>query len=318
VKTAIVLTGTRFWPRLTFSAALLGPHIRFSRDTGILGLVTFFHHQMDPIVIARFLGTAWVGIYSVANRIAYLPMSMLSFPLQNALFTRMVMIREDRIATRDLILVATWITAAIVFPGMAVAAAASDAYFELFLSAKWLPAAPVFVALAPVIALQAILAICGTMLLAIGATGRRLRLAVEFTVLWLITLPLAALVSVQVIAWSYTILYFLFSIRRYPIYLEVVGATAREYFGNLLLPLLIALAAAALHFTVAQLIHVTPLQEVAISIGVLALAYALLAYLERKKIGPRLTIMRSVLSHRGVAPPASVEVEGADNPATGI
>lgn len=296
MKGAIIVSASAFRPDLTFRLSALGQHISFGRDTALLGLVGFFARQLDPLVIGRLLGAAPVGAYSVAGRIASLPMQFISVPLQSALFTRMVMLRDDRAATRDLLLVAAWFVSAIVFPGMAVAAAASAAYFELFLTEKWLPAAPIFTILAPAMAFQAVMIICGTMLLAIGATGRRLRLNVEFMIPWLIILPISAMYGVTAVALAYTASYALISIRTYPLYLEPVGCGAGEFFKALTAPILVALAAALAHVGARTFWPMGAALEVLVSVVVLACAYGVLAYAEREKVGERIAILRGVLS----------------------
>jgi PST family polysaccharide transporter len=276
LKAVITICTTQFRPALRLNFALLGPHIRFSRDTAALSLVTFFSRQLDPLIIGRLIGAGAVGAYSLASRIAFLPMQFLTFPLQNALFTRMVMIREDRAATRDLILVATWIVAALIFPALAVAATTSAALFEVFLSSKWLPAAPIFTALAPVVCLQSILAISGSMLLAIGATGRRLRLATEFAIVWVV-------------------------LRRFPLYLDVVGASAKDYFLNIAPPLVCAICAAATTAALHAVWAASALEYTLAGAIVLAGAYASLAFVERGKLSHRLALLRAILAARGEA-----------------
>lgn len=300
VKGAIVLFSTKFWPSFVFKMSVLGPHIAFSRDTGLLGIVSFLGKQLDPIVIGRLLGTVPVGLYSVATRIAYLPMQFLSMPLQNALFTRMVMLREDKAASRNLMLVAAWVVGAIVFPGMAVGAAAAGAYFHVFLSEKWLEAAPIFTVLAPTLAIQCIMSVCGTMLLAIGATGRRLRLNIEFTIAWLIVLPFAAMHSVFIVAAAYTVTYALMAIRTYPMYFEPVGCTVGDVFKTITPPIVVSLVAAGVHYGVRTILPMDPVSEVLVSIAILLAAYAVLALVEWRKMGERIGVLRSVLAARGM------------------
>ena len=309
IKSAVILSASTFKPTFEFKMSVLGPHVRFSRDTGILGLVAFFSHQIDPVVIGRLIGTGAVGMYSLASRVAYLPMQFISFPLQNALYTRMVVLRENKAAIRNLLLVSSWVIAAIVFPGMAIAAASSGAYFEVLFTAKWLAAAPVFAAFAPVIAVQVLLAMLGSMLQALGETGRRLRLSVEFMVLWLIVLPITALLthSVLAIAIAYTASYILFSIRRYPLYLEAISTTARDYFANLSKPLIVALAAAAVQVALARLWQLPPVHEIALSIVVLLASYATIALLEWRGMGERIAVMREILADRHLKSEAEAE-----------
>ncbi|MGE0596398.1 MAG: lipopolysaccharide biosynthesis protein [Hyphomonadaceae bacterium] len=300
VKASIVTFSSTFRPALMMRMSVLGPHIAFGRDTAALGIVAFFQRQMDPLVIGRLLGTVPVGLFSVAGRIASLPQQFLSMPLQNALFTRMVMLRNDKEALTRLLMASAWMVAAIVFPGMAVGAAAAEAYFRFFLSDKWADAAIIFSFTAPTMAFQAVMILCGTMLLAIGATGRRLRLNVEFTIVWLTVLPLAALHSIEAVALSYAVAYALYSIRSYPLFLEPVGCTAGTFFRVLAAPILVAATAAGVHLGVRSLWPMNPGPEVLVSFVVLLTAWALLAYIERGKVAERIDVFRTVLAQRHI------------------
>ncbi|HVK80503.1 MAG TPA: oligosaccharide flippase family protein, partial [Verrucomicrobiae bacterium] len=303
----IVLASTTFRPTFEFSLEALGPHLAFSRDSGLLGLVGFVGKQIDPLVIGRVLGSASVGLYSVAWRIALLPMQFLSMPLQNALFTRLVMLRDDKKASSNLFLVTAWLIAAIIFPGFAVGAAASDAFFHVFLSEKWLPAAPVFVLLAPTLAFQAVMIVCGTMLLAMGESGRRLRLNVEIALAWVVVLPFVAGLGVDAVAAAYTLTYALISIRAYPMYLHPIGCTALELFRTLRWPILVAFGGAAVHVGVRTWAPTGPVVEVGVAIVVLLSAYGVLALIERRKMSERIGVLRSVMAMRAAheTPPTS-------------
>ena len=301
INAAIILGSTKFWPDFTLRPSVLGQHLAFGRDTAMLNVVGFFQRQMDPLVIGRFLNAASVGVYAMAGRVALLPMSFLSMPLRNALFTRMVMIRDDKKATRDLFLVAAWMIAALVFPGFAIGAAAADAYFHVFLSEKWLPAAPVFMLITPALMFQTVMIVCGAMLLAVGATGRRLRLNVEFTIAWLIVLPIAAIYGdIQTVAAAYTLTYVVVSIRTYPMYLEPIGCTTLDMFKTLAAPISVAIAGAAAYTALRLAWPMDPVFEVLMSLAVMGAAYAALAVIEWKNVAPRAGVMRSVLAQRGI------------------
>jgi len=309
LRFAILGFFTKFRPRFEFKLSVLGQHIRFSRDTAILGLVVSVSRQADPLIIGRMLGAAPVGLYSVALSIANLPAQFVSIPLVNALYTRMVMVRDDPSAGRNIMLIACWMIAAISFPALAVVAAAADAYFHTFLSEKWLPAAPVFALIAPAFAMQAVGIVFGNVLLALGETGRRLRLSLVFIVSWLLVLPFVASQGLAFVAGGFTVLYFIVSIYTYPRYLKPLQCSAVEFIANISVPIGVALAAAATHLSLNAAWPMPPLAEIGVSIGVMAAAYALLALLEWPKIMPRITALRGILAA------SAPGTDGAEQPA---
>ncbi|MEO8006602.1 MAG: oligosaccharide flippase family protein, partial [Betaproteobacteria bacterium] len=169
-KGALLIWRTRFRPHFIFSRTNLAEHLRFARDNTGTTILYFFARQIDPLVIGRVLGAAPTGLYAFATRIMYLPQQLVASPVQNALYVRMVELRDDPAALRDLLQIMTTCIALLVFPGVAVVAAACPAYFSALLSHEWAGAAPVFTLLAPVAAVQTILVPANALLLATGNT----------------------------------------------------------------------------------------------------------------------------------------------------
>ena len=299
LRTLFVVASSHYRPRFEFSFAELGPHVSFGRDTIYLTLTGVFVRQIDSLFIGKMIGAAPLGLYSMAQRILALPTQLVSAPVQGVLFTQMVVIRNDLKALKDLVLIGSMLIALIVFPAIAVVAVAAEPYFVFFLSEKWAPAAPIFAAIAPAIALQTMLTLAGTMLMAIGRPGLRLRTVFEFALCWALVLPFTAQLGIEAVAISYTITYLLYLPRHLSLLMSPINCSSLEFVGNLMPAVLAALAAAAAQYALQIILTPTPLQAVGISALVVGCAYALLALLCRRRLSAAITLLRGILRQRG-------------------
>jgi O-antigen/teichoic acid export membrane protein len=295
VKGALVVWRTRFRPRLVFSLTTLGEHARFARDAIGSTLVYFFGRQLDPLILARVLGATSTGLYTFATRVRDLPHQLVSSPVQNALYVRMVELRQDTDAIRDMLLILTTAVALLVFPAVAALAVASPAYFQLLLSHEWLGAAPIFTWLAPTAATQTILVPIYAMLLATGRTGLRLRLTAEPAVLWVVALPVAAGWGGEVVAVVFTAINLLYLPRALALSLPGIGLPIRRFLMALLPPTLAAAGICLVHLTIQAMMPMTDLQEIALSIVELAIGYALLLLVCRQGLQVQIQTLRALM-----------------------
>lgn len=297
VKAAIIMVASRFRPRLQFATSALEGHFTFSRDSAIGNLVTFFNRQIDPLVIGKMLGAAPLGHYSMANRLAILPSQLLAAPAQSTMYVKMVALRHDIAALRDLVLISSLAVAIIVFPPMAIASVSSHSFFVVFLSAKWADSATLFAILAPVAAIQVVSTIWTPMLLATENTTLRLRIGIEMTVLWLAILPFAAMYGVTMVVVAYIVSYMAFSLlRSYNAFLSPVQLNVIDMTRALAAPLLVSTAAALGHVGLMWSLRLPPLAEVALALAEMAAALALLLWICRRTLKAHLTQLRALFS----------------------
>lgn len=305
VKGVVILFASSFRPKLQFAASALEGHLTFSRDSAISNLVAFFNRQIDPLVIGRMMGAASLGLYSMANRLAILPAQLLSAPAQNTLYVKMVALRHDLAALRDLVLISSLAVAILVFPPMAIAAVSSHSFFVVFLSEKWAEAAILFAILAPVAAIQVVSTIWTPMLLATENTTLRLRVGIEMTVMWLAILPFAAMHGLLAVVIAYVVSYTAFSLlRSYNKFLSPVQLNVIDMTRTLAAPLLVSAGAALAHLGVMWVLRLPPLGEVVLALGEMVLALAVLVLVCRKTLKAHIGQLRALFS---VAPPLAEE-----------
>ncbi len=239
------------------------------------------------------------GLYAFATRIMYLPQQLVASPVQNALYVRMVELRDDKEALRDLLLIMTTCIALLVFPGVAIIAAACPAYFSALLSHDWAGAAPVFTLLAPVAAVQTMLVPANALLLATANTSIRLRQTFELAVMWVILLPLTAPFGLLAVATAFSLSNVLYVPRALHMTLPIIDLRVRAF----LLALVPAtLAAAALYFAhslIRTQAAMSEFQEIALSIAELALAYVVLLYTCRIGLQAQIKTLRGLMLRSG-------------------
>ena len=311
-KACVLLFKTKFRPRFEMHLAGLEPHFRFGRDTAGWSLINFFARQIDPLVIAKFLGTTALGFYSVAYRLMSLPAFLVSGPIGNTLYTRMVRLRENIPALKSLVLIASRAMASFIFPPMAVLCVASSAFIQVFLSERWEPAAIVFSILAPIGALQAVTALNGALLMATGRTDLRLRLTFEFALIWVIAAPVLAMISLTAVATGYAALFVAYLPRTLQLFLRPIKASLREYFTAISVPLLVACGLVLAHLGAKAVLPLSPWAEVGVAASEVLIGYGVTAWILRGRLRDDLRTIRrlfSTITPHTAAPDPSVALQ---------
>lgn len=301
-KASILVFTTKFRPRFEMRLAGLEPHFRFGRDTAGWSLINFFARQIDPLVIAKFMGTTALGFYSVAYRLMSLPGFLVSGPIQNTLYTRMVRLRENIPALRSLVLIASRAMASFVFPPMAVLCVASSAFIHVFLSDRWVPAALIFSILAPIGALQAVTALNGALLMATARTDLRLRLTFEFTLIWVVVAPFLAMINLTAVAIGYAVVFIVYLPRTLQLFLKPIDASIREYAAAISVPFLVACGLALGHLAAKAMLLLSPWAEIGLAASEVLIGYGLIAWILRGRLRDDLRTIRRLFS---IAPQAS-------------
>lgn len=295
MKAVLIIWRTRFRPTLEFSTTNLAEHTRFARDTLGTTLLYFFGRQLDPLVLGSILGATPTGLYAFATRAMNLPHQLVASPVQNALFVRMVELRDDKAALRDLLLILATVVALLVFPAVATLAAASPAYFTFLLSEEWLQAAPVFAILAPVAALQTVLVPANALLLATGRTNVRLRQTFEMAVLWLILLPLSTPFGLVAVAGAFTAVNLLYLPRSLQLSLPAVDLRIVNFLAMLAPATVAALGICASHALLRAYVPMSDPQEMLVSLGELTIAYAVLLICCRGRLAGQVRTLRTLM-----------------------
>jgi PST family polysaccharide transporter len=291
VKAAVIALSTRFRPRFAFDRHLISEHLHFALNTGAFAIVLFFGTQMENILIARSLGSGSLGLYSMAYRIMNMPSLLCS--AFTVLYPRLVKLHEDKQALRELVLTVTMVFAIIVFPPMAMLCVSSKSVFTVLFSARWTEAATVFSYLAPVGALQAVSGIHVHVLMAVGRTDTRLRIAVEYVILWMIVLLSVVHLGINAVAIGLLLSYLAYYPRFLLLFLRPIECSVLDYARVMLVPLCVSAAIASAH--VALRPPLTPRFETCAAALECLMAYLVIGLLMRRCLLDALANLRPVL-----------------------
>lgn len=296
VKGIVVQLASQLYPRLVLNFAKLKEHVRFMVDTAAWSMTTFVSRQADTLIVGKVLGAATLGLYNIAVRIMQLPVSILGGSLHSAIYPRFVKLREDNKALRELVLFTTMAQAVFAFPAIAAVAAASHAFFTLLLSERWQASGEIFTLLAGAAAIQTIVAINGSLLQAIGRTGARLRLTIEYAILWTISALATAPFGIHAVALGCTVVSFIYLPRLLQLYLSPIQCSTMDFLRALAAPALASIALFIGHRLLMRFIEVGFWAEIGIVVLETAIVYAALLLFQRRTIMGQLRSVRALLS----------------------
>ncbi|MFL5241550.1 MAG: lipopolysaccharide biosynthesis protein [Gemmataceae bacterium] len=236
VRLLLTLYLSPFRPVFAFDLQKAKSHLVFGRDVLTTNIVGFITRSVDSLVIGWVLGTASVGIYTMATQFARLPTMLIAGPLQYVLYGQLVKVKNDPEAVTKTFFALTRVLAILVLPAVGMVAVAHQPVFTFLLSPKWEFAGFLFMLIAPACALQAVTGIGGTVRMALGRMDIVLRMAVEFGILWVVVLSLAVAHGLTSTAAAYNLAVLLYFPRSLGFVLPIVGGTKLSYLGSLAVP----------------------------------------------------------------------------------
>ncbi|MEZ5962181.1 MAG: lipopolysaccharide biosynthesis protein [Hyphomonadaceae bacterium] len=296
VKGIVVQLASRLYPRLVLNFEKLKQHVRFMLDTAAWSMTMFVNRQADTLIVGKVLGAGTLGLYNIAVRIMQLPVNILGGSLHSAIYPRFVKLRDDNKALRELVLFTTMAQAVFAFPAIAAVAAASHAFFTLLLSERWQASGEIFTLLAGAGAIQTIVAINGSLLQAIGRTGARLRLTIEYAILWTVSALVTAPFGIQAVAIGCTITSLLYLPRLLQLYLRPIECSIADFLRVLAAPTLASLALFVGHRLLMRLVDVSLWAEVGIIAAETLIVYGALLLFRRREMITQFRSVRALLA----------------------
>jgi PST family polysaccharide transporter len=230
-----------------------------------------------------------------------LPVYIVGGSLQSAFYPRMAKLRQDFPALRQVVLAATMAQAAFVFPPMAAVAASSEAFFKILFSDRWLSAGPLFTFLAAAGAIQTITALNASLLQAIGRTRARLRLTVEFAILWAISAFILGHFGVEAVALGCSVVTLLYLPRLLQLYVKPIGCTIVDFFRALLAPIIVAIVIFAAHRGITMQFEMDSWPEVGLAAIETVIGYGLLLWFGRRTLIERLETVRQIVAKEPIS-----------------
>lgn len=153
--TAVVWAVVRWRPRLRFAPSELREIASYSIPLTGANLVAYFLVNMDSLIISRTLGPAAMGFYSIAQRLAVLPIRTVTEAVQSVLIPALARQQDDLAGLQRDFLRAVAGVALVSFPIAAGIAVVAPPFVEAVMGEQWALAGPLTTLLAPAAALLA-------------------------------------------------------------------------------------------------------------------------------------------------------------------
>ncbi|NMM27753.1 MAG: lipopolysaccharide biosynthesis protein [Glaciimonas sp.] len=203
VSTSIIVMQSTFRPGMHWSAHAFKSIARFSGNVSLFNVVLYFSRNADSMVIGRILGTAVLGVYSMAYRVMLFPLQNMTFVISRVLYPIMSR-KQDAVAdVARLYLKAVGFIAFLTAPLMAGLFALREPFVHLLLGEKWHASAVILAWLAPVGFIQSLVSTTGTVLMSRGSTGLMLRLGLLGAVLQIGAFVIGARWGIEGVAAAY-------------------------------------------------------------------------------------------------------------------
>jgi PST family polysaccharide transporter len=179
-STLLLWVLTPWRPSFTFSTASLRRLGGFAGNVFAENIFWQAGRTLSSVLIARVLGAAALGTYTLATTVILMPFARIAAPLQQVFFPAFSRISNDRERMADIWIRATRLVGAVSIPALVGLAIVAPDFVQVVLGPKWSDATTVIRILAIVGIVQSLHTLNGEVLLALGRAGTLLR----YTMLW--------------------------------------------------------------------------------------------------------------------------------------
>lgn len=130
-------------PKLMYSRASLRSLGSYSGKTLASQQLAYFVNNVDNLLIGKFLGSVALGLYSVAYNTMYLPVSRISTPLQQVLFSAFAKIQHEPKRLAEAWARGNEVISAVNAPAFLGMLVVAPAFVPVVLGDQWIAAVPV-------------------------------------------------------------------------------------------------------------------------------------------------------------------------------
>lgn len=177
VTTILLFVLSPFWPGIPGRARGVREMVTFGAHVTAFELVNYFHRNLDNILIGRVWGSESLGIYSRAYALLMMPIQSIRGPIISVLFPALSRLQTTPASFRSFFLTSAELNAYICLPLIGFLYMSSSEIVELMLGSMWERVGAVFAWLAIPAALDALLGLAGSVMLALGQVRKRLIIA---------------------------------------------------------------------------------------------------------------------------------------------
>jgi O-antigen/teichoic acid export membrane protein len=274
---SLILFALHPWrPRLALDFHEVRGMLRFGVTITSTRLLFNIYQEADNFVVSRVMGAVSLGFYSMAFRLARLPVEKISAVVNNIAFPVFSRVQDDQERLRDYYLKVARLISLLTFPLMVGGIVLADDLVRAVLTEKWAPSILAFQILSVSALFQSVYTINGHVLNARGRADQHLR----YQVLAVISLPLAFYVGVHKgingVALGWVLVEPVLMAYSFHLVFRHTDVRTRQYLGALAPAILSSAGMAAAVLLVRAALMRTPLAptaRVAVCVAVGAVAY---------------------------------------------
>ncbi len=183
-------------------AAGTGGMLRFGGYLTGFRLVNFAGHNVDDVLVGRFLGSVDLGVYSKAYGLLMLPLRMVNRPLTNVAVPAMSRLQSQPERLRSYYYKGVGLVATLSFPVVAFVAATSESLVLTVLGEQWTAVIDVFRILAIPAFIAATNVATGWVFVSLGHVERQMWAGVANTAVGVIAVAIGLRWGLQGVAWA--------------------------------------------------------------------------------------------------------------------
>lgn len=271
----------------------------FSLNTAAYNVTTFALENTDKILVGRWLGTAPLGVYTLAQRTISYPLESISKVLMQVLFPAFARAQDDNATLRKGYSRAVGAIAFVTLPVMVGAAVVAEPMVHAVLGEKWVGLIPLLWFMAPAGALGALVSAVNTIYSAKGRADWMFRWGLASGAVRLAAFAIGLQWDLQGLAIAYLVVMVVETPVGYAIVLRLIEMPLRAM-ARVLAPYFVMTAAMAagawLTVRLLESTGATPWAQLGAAVGVGALVYGGLALWIRP---PALRDVRTLATSRG-------------------
>jgi len=262
-------------------------YLRFGTAMTLNNITSWGISNLDTAIIGRSFETATLGVYNRVFNLVNMPMYAVTSSMQSVLFSAYAKSQNNQVILQRTFIASTSIMALLFFPIYGAMAAIPDLIIPTLFGDKWQAAIPLMIPLCFAMAVNAMLAMSGPLLSAIGLPHIELKAQLLTLLISIPSLILAAQESVLTVAWTLLGTYILRLLLLVTATLRAIGDKPYRLLIIIIMPLIIAALLYGLCWYLGQFSYIQIFPR-AIRLGIIifscAITYPMLLLLFRKLI----------------------------------
>jgi len=210
VRVLMMWSQSSWRPAWSFDFAAIRELMRFSGHLVGFGVVIYWSQNVDKLVIGRWIGSAALGIYSLADKLMRLPIASVTDVTTSVMFPALSFIQDDVESVRRAYLRATRMIALITFPAMVALGVLAEPAILVVYGPKWRGSIVILQLLCFAGLVQSATNTAGWIFMSQGRTDVLFRIGIYTTAVRAIGVLIGSHWGLMGVAWAYVLGGYLF------------------------------------------------------------------------------------------------------------